>query len=316
MNTETHVREGQTFDGGSLVARYASFVKLPHTLFALPFAGVGAILASYEYGANLTLGAAGWIVLAFTAARFAAMGFNRIVDRHYDALNPRTARRELPAGTLSLTQAVTAVVVAVAIFLLSAFMLNPLCGLLAPVALAWIFFYSYTKRFTSWAHHVLGLALGIAPAGAFLAISGAWPEPWYLLPVLAAAVMFWVAGFDVIYALQDVEFDRAHGLHSIPARVGSAGALRRARIYHGMSFLLFVAMLMFGMLPLGLLYAGALLVMAGLLVYEHHLAGSGDPSRLELRRIDRAFFHANVGVSMSFFLFTLLDRLFGGSLPL
>lgn len=316
MNTETHVREGQTFAGGSLVARYASFVKLPHTLFALPFAGVGAILASYEYGANLTLGAVGWIVLAFTAARFAAMGFNRIVDRHYDALNPRTARRELPAGTLSLTQAVTAVVVAVAIFLLSAFMLNPLCGLLAPAALAWIFFYSYTKRFTSWAHHVLGLALGIAPAGAFLAISGVWPEPWYLLPVLAAAVMFWVAGFDVIYALQDVEFDRAHGLHSIPARVGSAGALRRARIYHGMSFLLFVAMLMFGMLPLGWLYAGALLVMAGLLVYEHHLAASGDPSRLELRRIDRAFFHANVGVSMSFFLFTLLDRLFGGSLPL
>ena len=133
--TDTHVREGQTFGSGSLAARYASFVKLPHTLFALPFAGVGAILATWEFGGNLTFQTAGWIVLAFTAARFAAMGFNRIVDRRYDALNPRTARRELPAGALSLTQAVTAVVAAAATFLVASFMLNPLCGMLAPVAL-------------------------------------------------------------------------------------------------------------------------------------------------------------------------------------
>lgn len=316
MTTDTHAREGQTFGGGSLAARYASFVKLPHTLFALPFAGVGAILATWEFGGNLTFQAAGWIVLAFTAARFAAMGFNRIVDRRWDALNPRTARRELPAGTLSLTQAVTAVVVAAATFVVASFMLNPLCGMLAPVALAWIFFYSYTKRFTSYAHHVLGLALGIAPAGAFLAVSGVWPEPWYVLPVLAGAVMFWVAGFDVIYALQDVEFDRAYGLHSIPARVGSVGALRRARIYHGVSFLLFGAVLAFGMLPVGLFYAGALVVMAALLIHEHRLAGSGREGAFDIMRVDRAFFHANVGVSMSFFLFTLLDRLFGASLPL
>lgn len=316
MNSETHVREGQTFDGGSLAARYASFVKLPHTLFALPFAGVGAVLASWEYGANLTFEAAGWIILAFTAARFAAMGFNRIVDRRYDALNPRTARRELPAGTLSLAQAVTAVVAAAVIFVVAAFMLNPLCGLLAPVALAWIFFYSYTKRFTMWAHHVLGAALGIAPAGAFLAVSGVWPEPWYVLPVLAAAVMFWVAGFDVIYALQDVEFDRTHGLHSIPARVGAKGALGRARAFHGLSFLLFGSILGFGMLPVGPFYGAALLIMAGLLVYEHRLIGGSDPAAIDLGRIDRAFFHANVGVSMSFFAFTVLDRVFGGSLPL
>jgi 4-hydroxybenzoate polyprenyltransferase len=316
MTADIHAREGQTFGSGSLAARYASFVKLPHTLFALPFAGVGAILATWEFGDNLTFQSAGWIVLAFTAARFAAMGFNRIVDRRYDALNPRTARRELPAGTLSLTQAATAVLAAAATFLIASFMLNPLCGLLAPVALAWIFFYSYTKRFTSWAHHVLGLALGIAPAGAFLAVSGVWPEPWYVLPVLAGAVMFWVAGFDVIYALQDVEFDRAHGLHSIPARVGSTGALRRARVYHGASFLLFAGVLALDMLPVGLFYGGALLVMAALLVFEHRLAGSGNESELDIRRIDRAFFHANVGVSMSFFLFTLLDRLVGASLPL
>ena len=316
MNSETNIREGQTFAGGALAARYASFVKLPHTLFALPFAGVGSILASHEYGANVTLGTIGWMVLAFTAARFAAMGFNRIVDRRFDSLNPRTAQRELPAGTLSLTQAITAVAVAAGTFMVSAFMLNPLCGMLAPLALAWIFFYSYTKRFTAWAHHVLGLALGIAPAGAFLAISGVWPEPWYALPVLAAAVMFWVAGFDVIYALQDVDFDRAHGLRSIPARVGTTGALRRARIFHGISFLLFGTIAATGMLPVGPFYAVAVGIMGGLLVYEHRLIGAGDPATLDLRRIDRAFFHANVGVSASFFVFTLIDRLFGGLLVL
>ena len=315
MSSDTHVREGQTFDSGSLVARYASFVKLPHTLFALPFAGVGAILATWEYGSNLTLESAGWIVLAFTAARFAAMGFNRIVDRHYDALNPRTAQRELPAGRLTLRQAVVGVVVAATLFVVSAFMLNPLCGVLAPVALGWVFFYSYTKRFTSWAHHVLGLALGIAPAGAFLAVSGVWPEPWYLLPVLSAAVMFWVAGFDVIYALQDVEFDRSHGLHSIPARVGAAGALRRARLFHGIAFGLFAAVLVLQLVPVGAFYAGALIVVLCLLVYEHRLIGTGG-QQLDLDRIDRAFFHANVGVSVSFFVFTLLDRVFAGVMPL
>ncbi|HSJ09702.1 MAG TPA: UbiA-like polyprenyltransferase [Longimicrobiales bacterium] len=300
--------EGQTWTGGSLAARYASFVKLPHTLFALPFAGVGAILATHVHPDRLTIGAAGWIVLAFSAARFAAMGFNRIVDRHWDALNPRTARRELPAGTLSVAQATTSVVLASFLFVLAAWMLNPLCGILSPVALAWVFFYSYTKRFTHWAHWVLGLGLGIAPSGAYLALSGVWPDPWYALPVLSAAVMFWVAGFDVIYALQDVEFDRTHGLHSVPARVGAQKALRRARISHIISFALFAAVAFLGLFPVGLFFAGALVVFAGLLVYEHVLIGDGAPERLDLGRIDRAFFHANVGVSTSFFVFTLLDR--------
>ena len=301
--------EGQTYAGSSLASRYASFVKLPHTLFALPFAGVGAILASYEHADALSIGAIGWIVLAFTAARFAAMGFNRIVDRHWDALNPRTAQRELPAGTLSVSQAATSVFAASALFVLAAWMLNPLCGMLAPVALAWVFFYSYTKRFTHWAHWVLGLGLGIAPSAAYLGLSGVWPEPWYALPILSAAVMFWVAGFDVIYALQDLDFDRAHGLHSVPARVGAKSALMRARISHAVSFVLFTSLLVLGIFPVGAFYAGALVIMAGLLVYEHTLIGGGEPERLDLPRIDRAFFHANVGVSMSFFLFTLLDRL-------
>jgi 4-hydroxybenzoate polyprenyltransferase len=306
---EQSLKEGQTFRGTSLAARYASFVKLPHTLFALPFAGVGAILASYRWPGGLTVASAGWIVLAFTAARFAAMGFNRIVDRHYDAQNPRTAARELPAGKLTLAQATLAVVVTSALFILSAWMLNPLCGWLAPLALGWILFYSYTKRFTAFAHHVLGIALGIAPAGAFLAVSGAWPEPWYALPVLAMAVMFWVAGFDVIYSVQDLEFDRRHQLHSIPSRLGAQPALRLARLFHATSFVLFAAIFVLQLFPVGRIYLGAVLVMAVLLVYEHRVIGGGDPARLDLPRIDRAFFHANVAVSTAFFVFTLADRL-------
>jgi 4-hydroxybenzoate polyprenyltransferase len=302
-------REGQTFSGESLVARYASFVKLPHTLFALPFAGVGVVLASYGYADRLDFATVGWVVLAFTAARFAAMGFNRIVDRRWDALNARTAQRELPAGRLSLPQVTTAVAVASAVFIAAAWMLNPLCGVLAPVALAWVFFYSYTKRFTRHAHHVLGISLGIAPAGAFLAVSGQWPDPWWGLPLLSAAVMLWTAGFDVIYAIQDIDFDRQHGLKSVPAEVGARGALRRARLWHALSFVLFATIGAVGLFGVGPLYFGAVAVMAGLLVYEHRLIGGGDPARVDLRLIDRAFFQANIGVSAAFFVFTLLDRL-------
>jgi 4-hydroxybenzoate polyprenyltransferase len=300
--------EGQTYRGASLAARYASFVKLPHTLFALPFAGVGAVLASHTHAAAVTIGAIGWIVLAFTAARFAAMGFNRIVDRELDSQNPRTSARELPAGRLTLSQAATAVVVAAALFVLAAWMLNPLCGWLAPLALAWLFFYSYTKRFTSYSHHVLGAALGIAPAGAYLAIAGEWSQPWFALPVLVGGVTFWVAGFDVIYAVQDEAFDRRTGLHSLPARYGAARALRLARLFHAAACALFAGIAVFRLFPVGPLYAGGVAVLAALLIFEHRIIG-GDPERLDLPRIDRAFFHANVAVSSSFFLFTLMDRL-------
>ncbi|HSJ16429.1 MAG TPA: UbiA-like polyprenyltransferase [Longimicrobiales bacterium] len=303
------VREGQVFRGGSLATRYASFVKLPHTFFALPFAGVGAVLASWSYAGRVTPLALLWIVIAFTAARFAAMGFNRIVDRHWDAVNPRTAARELPSGRLSTVQAAAAVAAASAIFVLSAWLLNPLCGALAPVALAWIFFYSYTKRFTSWAHHVLGLALGIAPAGAYLAIAGVWPSPWYALPVLVAAVMFWVAGFDVIYAVQDVDFDRAHGLHSIPARHGVLRGLRLAGVFHLVSFVLFAAVHLAQLFPVGDVYLLGVLAVAGLLVHEHRIARVSDARELDLARVDRAFFRVNIGVSFTIFTFTLLDRL-------
>jgi 4-hydroxybenzoate polyprenyltransferase len=309
MSAQAGAREGQTFAGASLAARYASFVKLPHTLFALPFAGVGVVLASHAREARITPALAAWVVLAFTAARFAAMGFNRIVDRRYDALNPRTSRRELPSGRLSVSQAAAAVVISAAVFVFAASQLNPLCGALAPLALAWVFFYSYTKRFTSWSHHVLGLALGIAPAGGYLAVTGAWPTPWIALPVLSAAVMFWVAGFDVIYAIQDIEFDRAQGLHSIPARVGVKRALGRARLFHLTSFLLFGSLLVLDLFPVGSFYLLALACLALLLFYEHHVIRDATRAMLDLPALDRAFFYANVGVSTSFFGCTLLDRL-------
>jgi 4-hydroxybenzoate polyprenyltransferase len=303
-------REGQTFGGESLLARYASFVKLPHTLFALPFAGVGAVLASYGHAAGITVSALLWIAVAFTAARFAAMGFNRIVDRRWDALNPRTRMRELPTGRLSVGQASGAVTGASLLFVFAAWQLNPLCGLLAPVALGWIFFYSFSKRFTAWSHHVLGLALGIAPAGAYLAVAGEWSQPWYLLPLIAAAVMFWVAGFDIIYAVQDTEFDRTQGLHSLPAKVGVIGALRLARAFHAIAVAVFAAVWLVGGVPVGWLYLAGVGVMAALLHYGHALLRGVEPERLDLQRIDRAFFRINVAVSTTFLTFTLLDRIF------
>jgi len=305
------VREGQTFAGDSLLARYASFVKLPHTLFALPFAGVGAVLASYTHPEGVTWSAVAWIVLAFTAARFAAMGFNRIVDRRWDALNPRTRLREIPSGRLSVRQAAAAVAVASAVFVFAAWQLNPLCAALSPLALAWVFGYSFTKRFTSWSHHVLGLALGIAPAGAYLAVTGAWSEPWYMLPLLSAAVMLWVAGFDIIYSVQDADFDRAHGLHSLPARLGVRRALGLARLFHAAAVLLFLSV-WFVSDAVGWIYLGGVATAAVILHFGHAMLRGRPVEELDVVRIDRAFFHVNVAVSTTFLAFTLLDRLITG----
>lgn len=304
-------REGQTFEGDSLVARYASFVKLPHTLFALPFAGVGVILASHVRPAGLSLASIGWIVLAFTAARFAAMGFNRIVDREQDALNPRTRLRELPSGRLSLSQARVAVAVASLIFILAAWQLNPLCGWLSPLALGWTFFYSYTKRFTAAAHTVLGFSLAIAPVGAYLAVTGAWSDPWWGLLVLAAGVTCWVAGFDIIYAIQDEAFDRDQGLHSIPARFGTKRALSLARLLHFLSVVSFFMLWWLEAFTVGWIYLAGVGLMAVLLHFEHAMVRNQAPDQLDLVRIDRAFFRMNVGVSTGFLAFTLLDRLIG-----
>jgi 4-hydroxybenzoate polyprenyltransferase len=303
-------REGQTYSSGSLLARYASFVKLPHTLFALPFAGLGVVFASYFH--TVTWWLAVWIVVAFTAARFAAMGFNRIVDRRYDALNPRTAQRELPAGRLTLPQAVSAVIFASLLFIIAAMQLNPLVAMLAPIALAWVFFYSFTKRFTAWSHHVLGFALAMAPVGAYLAVAGEWATPWYGLLVLAGGVTLWVAGFDIIYAVQDTEFDREQGLHSMPARLGGAGALERARLFHVLAVALFFSIWGFQLFPVGPFYGAGVGVMALLLVYEHRVARSLRGGTVDMMRVDRAFFYANVAVSITLFTLALVDRLLLG----
>lgn len=293
-------REGQTLGGESLLVRYFNFVKLPHTVFALPFALVGATLASYR--APVSWQALGWIVLAFTSARFAAMGFNRIVDRDIDARNPRTASREIPRGALTLSQAAMAVALASAVFVFAAFRLNPLCGWLSPVALGWVLFYSYTKRFTRWSHIVLGMSLSIAPVGGYLAIAGQWSEPWWMLLVLAAAVASWVAGFDILYALQDTAFDKDQGLHSIPVAFGAEGAVRISQLLHAITVASLVAV---GMATgAGWLYAIGVVVAASLLLYEHSLVKPNDLSKL-----DAAFFTMNGVISIAFFVFVLAERL-------
>jgi 4-hydroxybenzoate polyprenyltransferase len=293
-------REGQTIVGASRLTAYVNFVKLPHTLFALPFALVGTVLASYER--SISVVHIIWIVLAFTAARFAAMAFNRIADRHIDARNPRTARRELPAGTLSLREAWFAVVLVSVLFVAAAWLLNPLVFALAPVALVWVMGYSYTKRFTRWSHLVLGLGLAIAPVGGYLAITGVWSEPWWMLCALAVAVATWVAGFDILYALQDVAFDRENALHSVPVAFGEAGALVVARALHAVTV---VSLALVGVAAgAGWLYAIGVAVTAALLLYEHSLVRVGDLSRL-----DAAFFTMNGIISIAFFGFVLAERL-------
>ncbi|MGI8547263.1 MAG: UbiA-like polyprenyltransferase [Gemmatimonadaceae bacterium] len=293
-------REGQTFGGVSRVVKYANFVKLPHTLFALPFALVGVVLASYH--APVTLREVLWIVLAFTSARFAAMGFNRIVDREIDARNPRTKMREIPSGAMGVPEATAAVIVASGMFLVSAYQLNWLCLVLAPVALAWVFFYSYTKRFTRWSHVVLGLGLSIAPVGGYLAITGHWARPWWMLCFLAAAVATWVAGFDILYALQDVDFDRANALHSVPVRSGEHRALTIARLMHigtvaSLTAVGFAA-------GAGLIYAFGVVIATALLLYEHTLVRAGDLSKL-----DAAFFTMNGVISIVYFVFVFAERI-------
>lgn len=294
-------REGQTFAGPSAFARWSSFVKLPHTVFALPFALTGVVLASREV--MPTVGQVGWVVLAFTAARFTAMAFNRIVDRDVDARNPRTRLREIPSGALLVGQAKLSVVIAGVLFILASWMLNPLCGMLSPIALAWVLFYSYCKRFTRWSHLVLGLGLGIAPVGGYLAVTGTWSEPAWMLPVLAMAVMTWSGGFDILYALQDVAFDRANGLFSLPGALGAPKALRIARVLHLCTVVLLA--MVGAATASGLLYAIGVAVVALLLAYEHSLVTAED-----LTKLDAAFFTMNGVISISFFTFVLLERVF------
>jgi 4-hydroxybenzoate polyprenyltransferase len=293
-------REGQTFSGESLLIRYVNFVKLPHTVFALPFALLGLLVASRDH--PVTWRTLGLLVLAFTGARFVALGFNRIADRMLDAKNPRTRGRELPTGRLTLAQAWVAVAIAAAVFLWAAWALNPLCFALAPVALVFVAAYSYAKRFTHWSHVWLGLADGIATPAGYLAVTGRWSHPWWLLPVGALAVTFWVGGFDVFYALQDEEFDRAERLHSLVVRLGRVPAILVAKVAHGLAA---AALVLFGIgAGLGWAYFVGVGLGAAVIAWEHRLVQPGDLSRL-----DAAFFNANGVVAIVVVLGALVDRI-------
>jgi len=300
--------DGQLLSGTSLVVRLANFVKLPHTVFAMPFALVGMLFASVR--SPLTPPLVLWVVVAFTSARFAAMAFNRLVDRDVDALNPRTAQRELPAGTLTVGQARASIAVMSLLFVVAAWQLNPLCLALAPIALGWVLGYSFTKRFTRWSHLWLGLGLSIAPVGGYLAITGAWSEPWWLLCLLALGVVCWTGGFDVLYSLQDADFDRHHGLHSLPAALGVTGAIRISRLLHGVAVACFAGVMLAA--PLGPQVPGAATALlwlavvgaAVMLIWEHRLVKADD-----LSRIDAAFFTMNGIISLGFFAAVLTARL-------
>ncbi|MGE3179046.1 MAG: 4-hydroxybenzoate octaprenyltransferase [Vicinamibacterales bacterium] len=256
---------------------YLSFIRFSHSVFALPFALAGALLAAQHQ--PLTLRTLVWILVAMVSARSAAMGFNRLVDARFDALNPRTAARELPRGAMRTSEAIAFVVISSAVFVAASWQLSTLCALLSPVALAIVFWYSLAKRFTAYTQLFLGLAMAVAPVGGWLAVGGrgGW-EPW----ILALAIGLWVGGFDVLYACQDLEFDRAHGLRSIPVRFGIPGALRISRSMHVATVACFLALAWVTPLP-PLYFAGVGLV-ALLLVYEQSLVRVDD-----LSQVKRAF---------------------------
>jgi 4-hydroxybenzoate polyprenyltransferase len=293
-------REGQTFSGDSLLTRYVNFVKLPHTLFALPFALLGVLAASQI--TSVTSRTIALVVLAFSSARWAAMGFNRIVDREFDARNPRTMNRELPRGRLSLTQAWVSITIAAGLFVLSAALLNPLCLALSPIALGWILLYSLSKRFTWWPHLWLGVSLAIAPVGGYLAVTGQWSDPAWVLVAITVGVATWVAGFDIFYALPDARFDSNEGLRSAVVRLGERRAITLAKLLHGITI---PALALFGYgAGFGPWYYVGLLVATGILAYEHSLVTPDDLSRL-----DAAFFTMNGVMSVVVFGFALVDRL-------
>ncbi len=275
-------------------------IKFEHSVFALPFALTGALLAFRETGYSRAAGKLFWIVVAMVGARSAAMAFNRLVDAGIDARNPRTKMRHLPTGLLSRGFTWVFVAIAAAVFFLAAGALNSLCLRLAPLALAVVFFYSFTKRFTSFSHLVLGFSLGIAPAAAWIAVAGSLD---LRILWLTAAVTFWTAGFDVIYACQDFEFDTAESLWSVPRRIGIRGALLVARALH----VLMVAclLLLVSALHLGALALAGVAAIVALLVYEHTLVKAHD-----LSRVNAAFFTMNGYVSVLFFLFWAADIFF------
>ena len=290
----------------SKIASYASLVRFSHTIFAMPFAMASLALAWPRH--PVTLRSLLWILVAMVSARSAAMAFNRLVDRKFDAINPRTQSWELPQGTVEVWEAIVLTSAASAVFIYSAFQLSWICFLLSPIALAIVFFYSLTKRFTWAAHLFLGLALAIAPIGAWLAVAGSAVTVNELATplLLGLAVLFWLAGFDVIYSLQDREFDREQGLYSIPVRFGVASALRLSSCFHVVT-VVFLALVGFTA-HMGIIYWLGFAAVAIVLFWEHRIVSPND-----LSRINRAFFDYNAYVSIGYFLATLADAILRSS---
>ena len=288
----------RTESGRSRLATVLEMIKFEHTIFALPFAFLGMLLAAEGFPPWRTVA---WIALAMVGARSAAMGFNRLIDRHIDAANPRTAGRALPAGQISARFVVAFVIASAALLVFAAWQLNPLALALSPLALLILLGYSLTKRFTWLSHVALGLSLAGAPLGAWIAVRG---DVALAPAVLGGAVLLWVAGFDILYALQDEAFDRAAGLFSIPARFGTAGALWLSGLFHVGALVLLALVPQLYEPGLGLAYGMGWLGCAVLMAYQHWIVRPGDLSRL-----DAAFFTANGALAVWLFVTTAVDIL-------
>ncbi|OXM88278.1 UbiA-like polyprenyltransferase [Paenibacillus rigui] len=277
---------------------FLEMIKVEHTLFALPFAFMGALLGSMVIFHKLpSWGQIGWIIMAMVGARSAAMGLNRVIDKVIDAKNPRTAMRAIPAGLISSKEAIIFIVISFTLLFWAASNLSALAVKLLPIAVFFLVFYSYTKRFTWACHIILGLTIGLAPLGGWVAVTNSITLP---AIVFYIAIAFWTAGFDIIYATQDVDFDRKEGLHSIPSRFGVNGALRLARWFHTITAIGFLTL--FYLTDLSWLYLTGVIIALGLLFYEHKIVNPKD-----LTRVNTAFFTLNSTLSIAVFVFTLID---------
>lgn len=273
---------------------FIKMIKLEHSLFALPFAFVGMILAANGFPSwNIIL----WVVAAMVGARSAAMGVNRYADAEIDARNPRTASREIPAGNISKKAALFYILLSLALYFTAAFMLNRLTAILSPIPVLIFILYAYAKRFTNFCHIILGVALGLAPICAWIAVTGSIDTAPF---ILGGAVILWVAGFDILYAIQDIEYDRKEGLHSIPAVFGTGGSLIIARILHFAAVCLFISLMAFT--NLGYVYLAGVLLSGALMAYEHSLVSKDDLSKLNM-----AFFNMNAYISITIMIFTIID---------
>ncbi|MGN0002275.1 MAG: UbiA-like polyprenyltransferase [Sphingobacterium composti] len=281
--------------------KYMSLVLFAHSIFALPFAFIGFFLAINTTDFKFEWSLLALMLVCMVTARNAAMAFNRYLDRDIDALNPRTAVRDIPAGRISPNQALAFTIINSLVFIIATYFINPMCLALSPVALFVVLFYSYMKRISPLCHLVLGLGLGLAPVGAYMVVTG----QFHIVPILyGLAVLTWVSGFDIIYALQDEEFDRENGLNSIPANFGGAKALKISEVLHVLSFILIVLPAFY--IDVGLLYYIGIVFYGALLIYQHRIV-----SLTDLSRVDRAFMTTNGIASVVFAVFYLLDIVSG-----